>query len=63
MYTREYRENTERNTERELGRVELSREEFSPPCFVVCIVSKLDEYKPVAPWSRQVAEPRKFDVF
>ena len=44
--------------EREL---ELSREDFSPPpCFVVCIVSKLDKYKPVAPWSRQVAEPRKF---
>jgi hypothetical protein len=33
----------ERNTKRELERVELSIEEFSlPPCFVVCIVSKLD---------------------
>jgi len=40
---------TERNTERELERVKLRREEFSPPpCFVVCIVSKLDWYKPVA---------------
>ena len=39
------RHEIERNTEREreLERVELSREEFSPPpCFVVCIVSKLD---------------------
>jgi hypothetical protein len=33
----------ERNTVRELERVELSREEFSPPpCFIVCIVSKQD---------------------
>ena len=33
----------ERNTQRELERVKLRREEFSPPpCFVVYIVSKLD---------------------
>jgi len=35
----------EKNTgrERELERVKLSREEFfSPPCFIIYIVSKLD---------------------
>jgi len=33
----------ERSTMRELERVELSREECSPPpCFFVCIVSKQD---------------------
>lgn len=46
---------TKRNIERELERVKLRREEFSPPRFIVCIVSKLDWYKPVAQWSRQVS--------
>jgi len=36
-------ENKEKHRERELERVKLRREEFSPSSyFVVCIVSKLD---------------------